>query len=412
MIEEMDEAAMTARARGPIRAFAVVLVGVFAALVGACTSSSMPGPNPMASQPAGTPTPVGATPTPGPNPPMALTVPGGFHIYLVSTALSGPRFMAFAPNGDLLVSETSSGKVVAIKPGSSVSTAPTLVAGGLQTPHGLAFHGNDLYIAVYSGLDVIRNYPSGTLQTLYSGLPSNNDHINHSLAIATDGTVYESSGSTCNLCPNSDPNLATIMQMHSDGTNVVRYATGVRNGSGLAFDAAGQLWMVVNQRDDIPNPPGVTNYPPDEFDKVIQNGNYGWPTCYPDLSGARQVNPDTPVPASNCNGQTPTTQPLQAHSAPLGIVFYNATLFPAQYRGGAFVAFHGSWDRVPKTGYKVVYVSFGGGNPTGYADFVSGWLNDGTQGVSGRPVGLAVAPDGELYISDDSNGYIYRVSYG
>lgn len=318
--------------------------------------------------------------------------------------------MAFAPNGDLLVSETSSGKVVAIKPGSPENAVPTLVAGGLNTPHGLAFHGSDLYITVYSGLDVIRNYPSGALQTLYSGLPTNGDHINHSLAIAPDGTVFESSGSDCNLCTEGDPKLATIMHINSDGSSPAIYATGVRNGSGLALDPSGQLWMVVNQRDDLP--PDHTNLPTDEFDKVIPSGNYGWPTCYPDLAGARQPNPDYSPLAANCVGQISNTQPLQAHSAPLGVVFYNATLFPAQYRGGAFVAFHGSWDRVPKTGYKVVYVTFSGGNPTGYADFVTGWLNDATQNVSGRPVGIAVAPDGELYISDDSNGFIYRVSYG
>lgn len=409
MIDEMGEVAMTDRARGPIRAFAVTLVGVFAALVGACTSSSMPGPNPMASQPAGTPTPVGATPTPGPNPPMALTVPAGFHVYMVSTSVPGARFMAFAPNGDLLVSETSSGKVVAIKPGSSVTTAPTLIAGGLNTPHGLAFHGNDLYIAVFSGLDVIRNYPANTsVQVLYSGLPTDGDHVNHSLAIAPDGSVFESSGSDCNLCTEGNANLATIMHMNSDGTNPQSYAVGVRNGSGLAFDSSGQLWMVVNQRDDLP--PDHTNLPTDEFDKVVSGGNYGWPQCYPDIAGNRQPNPDYVPLAPNCAGQLNNTQPLQAHSAPLGIVFYNATLFPTQYRGGAFVAFHGSWDRVPPTGYKVVYVTFSGGNPTGYADFVSGWLSGGS--VSGRPVGLAVASDGELYISDDSNGYIYRVSYG
>ena len=341
---------------------------------------------------------------------MALMIPAGFHIYMVSNAVPGARFMAFAPNGDLLVSETSSGKVVAIKPGSSETTVPTLVAGGLNTPHGLAFHGNDLYIAVYSGLDVIRNYPSGTLQTLYSGLPTDGDHVNHSLAIAADGTVYESSGSDCNLCTEGDTRLASIMQMHSDGSAPMIYAKGVRNGSGLAFDSSGQLWMVVNQRDDIP--PDHTNLPTDEFDKVLPLGDYGWPACYPDIAGHRQPNPDYTPLAANCIGQIDNTQPLQAHSAPLGMVFYNATLFPIQYRGGAFVAFHGSWDRVPKTGYKVVYVTFNGGNPTGYADFVSGWLDDATQGVSGRPVGVAVAPDGELYISDDSNGYIYRVSYG
>jgi glucose/arabinose dehydrogenase len=340
---------------------------------------------------------------------MALTVPSGFHVYMVANNVPGARFMAFAPNGDLLVSETGAGRVVAIKPGASVSAAPTVVASGLNTPHGLAFHGNDLFIAVYAGLDVIHNYPASTsVQTLYSGLPSNGDHTHHSLAIAPDGTVFESSGSDCNLCTESDSKLATIMHMNADGSNPTIYATGVRNGSGLAFDGAGQLWMVVNQRDDLP--PDHTNLPTDEFDKVSAGGNYGWPICYPDLTGTRQPNPDYAPLAPNCSGQIKNAQPLQAHSAPLGIVFYNATLFPAAYQGGAFVAFHGSWDRSPPTGYKIVYVSFSAGNPTGVADFVSGWLLGSS--VSGRPVGLAVAPDGELYISDDSNGFIYRVTYG
>ncbi len=376
---------------------------VFAAALAACASSSL-APTGMGA----TPTPFGATPTPGPTPPMALTVPTGFRVSMVSTNVSGARFMAVAPNGDLLVSETNNGQVVAIAPGQSVSAAPHVVASNLERPHGLAFKGSDLYIATWTGFSVIRNYPTGTtVQPLYTDLTRNGVHNNRSLAIAPDSTVFESSGSDCNLCAESDPKLATIMHVNVDGTKPQIYASGVRNGSGLAFDHSGQLWMVVNQRDNLT--PNHQDLPPDEFDMVVANGDYGWPSCYPDLTGARQPSPDSPVPNPNCAGQVKTTLPLQAHSAPLGITFYDATMFPLPYRGGAFVAFHGSWDRDVKTGYKVVFVTFQNGQPVSYADFITGWLANSN--VSGRPVGLAVAADGSLYISDDLNGYVYRVTY-
>jgi glucose/arabinose dehydrogenase len=261
---------------------------------------------------------------------------------------------------------------------------------------------------VWDGLKVIRNYPTGTtVTTLYSGLPQVADHNNRALAIAPDGTIFESSGSSCNVCNPSSSLEATIVHMNGDGTNATVYATGVRNGSGLAFDAGGQLWMVVNQRDGIGD-----DIPADEFDKLAVNGDYGWPTCYPDQTGARKPNPE--YPSATCAGQLPVTFPLQAHSAPLGIVIYNGSMFPASYKGGAFVAFHGSWDRTIPTGYKVVFVSISSGAPTGISDFVTGWLTTLTQGATqaGRPVGLAVGADGSLYISDDQNGFIYRVTYG
>ena len=390
------------------RQLSIALGLIIASFLAACTSSSMPGPTNPAG-PTMAPTPSG-TPTSGPAPPMALTLLPGFKITMVAENVPGARFMTVAPNGDLIVSETNNGQVVAIKAGAPYGVPPTVLANGLARPHGLAFYGNDLYIATWTGLSVIRNYPTGiAVQTLYNGLGENGDHNNRSLAISPNGTVFESSGSDCNICSESDAKLATIMTMNSNGQNAAIYVSGVRNGSGLAFDQSGQLWMVVNQRDDLP--PDHTNLPTDEFDKVIAGGNYGWPLCYPDLQGNRQPNPDSPVPNPSCAGQVPNTEPLQAHSAPLGIVFYYGSMFPGTYKGGAFVAFHGSWDRSPPTGYKVVFVPFSGGVPGAPIDFVSGWLTP-SNSYTGRPVGLAVGPDGSLYISDDSNGYIYRVTYG
>jgi glucose/arabinose dehydrogenase len=376
---------------------------VIAALAAACSGAGLPGPtNPgMPNGPTPTPGPV------GPPPPFALTVPSGFQVSMVSNNVPGARFMAFAPNGDLLVSETSAGNVVALKPGSPVNANPTVVASNLNVPHGLAFHNSDLYIATLTGLSVVRNYPGGTVQTFWTGLPTVGDHNHRPLAIAADGSFYESSGSDCNLCTPA-PNTATVVHIAADGSSATTYATGVRNGSGLAFDNGGQLWMTVNQRDELP--PNHENLPTDEFDKVVSNGDYGWPQCYPDLAGARQPNPDYNGGGSSCAGQQTNTFPLQAHSAPLGIVFYYGTMFPSTYSGGAFVAFHGSWNRTVPTGDKVVFVSFSNGQPKQVSDFVTGWmLPDGS--YQGRPVGLAIGPDGSLYISDDKLGYVYRVTH-
>jgi glucose/arabinose dehydrogenase len=376
-------------------------IGVIAAGCSSAAGPAGPGmPGPGASAPP---------PTPGPTPPMALSLPAGFHVTMINTNVPGARFLAYAPNGDVIVSETGSGDVVAIKPGTPIGAAPAVIASGLARPHGLAFHGNDLYIATWTGLSVIKNYPTGTtVQTLYGGLPQVGDHNNRSLAIAADGTVFESSGSNCNLCAPGALE-ATIMRMDGTGGGATVYASGVRNGSGLAFDGNGQLWMVVNQRDDLP--PNHENLPTDEFDMVVNGGNYGWPSCYPDLTGARQANPDYGTGTQSCAGQQPNTFPVQAHSAPLGIVFYNGSMFPASYKGGAFVAFHGSWDRSVPTGDKVVFITFNSGQPSSIVDFVTGWMQPNGS-YAGRPVGLAVGADGSLYISDDQNGYVYRITYG
>ncbi|HXM19089.1 MAG TPA: PQQ-dependent sugar dehydrogenase [Candidatus Tumulicola sp.] len=383
---------------------AAAMLGMAGSLA-ACSGSGATG----AISPLPSPGPSGPTPTPGPTPPMTLSVPAGFHVTMVNTNVPGARFLAYAPNGDLIVSQTDNGTVVAIKPSTAVNAAPQVIASGLPRPHGLAFHGNDLYIATWTGLSVIRSYPTGTLvQTLYSGLAENGDHNNRSLAIAPDGTVFESSGSDCNLCSEGSNLLATVMHMNADGTNPQIYASGVRNGSGLAFDGSGQLWMVVNQRDDLP--PNHENLPTEEFDKVVNGGNYGWPSCFPDSTGARQANPDYGTGTQSCAGQQADTFPMQAHSAPLGIVFYNGSMFPSSYKGGAFVAFHGSWDRSVPTGDKVVFITFTSGQPSSIMDFVTGWLQSGS--YLGRPVGLAVGADGSLYISDDKLGYVYRITYG
>jgi len=310
--------------------------------------------------------------------------------------------MAVAPNGDLLVAQPVRGDVVALHgPGST----PVVVASDLDLPHGLAFDGSTLYIAVWDGVEKL-TYPSGAVTRVIGGVPENRDHDFRSLAVAPDHSLYLGIGSSCNIC-HDDPPLASVQ--HIVGSAIRSYAVGLRNAGGLALDATGRLWAVVNQRDDIGPTQAVTDdLPPDELDLVTAGADFGWPHCYPDPKASkRDANPE--YPHADCSATKPAALNFQAHSAPLGIVFYDKTQFPAPYRGGAFVAFHGSWNRSTPTGDKVVFVKFAQGRPTGYADFVTGWLANGQ--YNGRPAGLAIDARGALYISDDQGGTIYRITY-
>jgi glucose/arabinose dehydrogenase len=236
-------------------------------------------------------------------------------------------------------------------------------------------------------------------------MPRNGGHNARALALDPEGGIFISSGSDCNVCREGDVRLATILHYESDGSGGGIYASGLRNASGLAMDARGRLWAVVNQRDNLA--PDHTDLPPDELDMVQEGGNYGWPTTYP--IGNRRL-PSPEFPSATTAGILPTSFNFQAHSAPLQAVFYNAVQFPDRFRGALFVAFHGSWNRQPPTGYKVVAVTFQNGNPVKVEDFMTGWLTSDRR-VHGRPVGLAVSEDGSLYVSDDT-GYLFRVRYG
>ena len=337
-----------------------------------------------------------------------LSAPPGFRVTYVSKHVPGARGLAFTPNGDLIVTETQLGEVAVIHPGSSPDDRPDVFDVGLALPDGAAFANGKLFIATWHG--VLRyDYPARKPTALFSNMPVGSDHNRRALAIGGDGGVFVSSGSTCNVCEEADARFATILRYGPGDDRGKIYARGLRNASGIAFDAHGRLWAVVNQRDNIAPTAAVNdNLPPDEFDLISSGGDYGWPQCYPDPSLTRRL-PNPEYPKANCANRVPATLNIEAHSAPLGLVFYNAGSFPSAHRGNAFVALHGSWNRTTPSGDKVIEVTFTDGKPTGYSDFVTGWLEKGQ--YRGRPAGLAVGPDGALYISDDKLGSIFRVSY-
>jgi glucose/arabinose dehydrogenase len=372
-------------------------------------------------------------------PPGALPkAPPGFQATLFATGLNQPRVIRVAPNGDVFVAESAAGRVLVAHDADGAAPAKFEVfAGDLNRPFGIAFYPpgpEPRYVYVAGTSEIVRYpyrsddlVPSGPREVVVPSLPSGGSHWTRDIAFSLDGkTMFVSVGSATNVAQGMEPlrqaqldaftathargaawgaeeNRADVLAFDPEGGNMRVFATGIRNCSGLTIQPlTGALWCVVNERDNLGE-----DLPPDYAAKVDQGAFYGWPWYYigdhedprhkgerPDLAGNIAV-PDVLI---------------QPHSAPLGIAFYEASQFPAEYRGDAFVALHGSWNRAKRTGYKVVRLRFRDGRPTGeYEDFLVGFADDSS--VWARPVDVAVASDGALLVTDDGGGAIWRVAY-
>jgi glucose/arabinose dehydrogenase len=335
--------------------------------------------------------------------PYPIHLPDGFSISTYATGLPGIRFLTLSPRGELMASIPDDGRIVLFR--DRLHGLETLTfASGLDRPHGLAWRQGDLYVAETGA--VVRLTPSADgmkaerRTVVTRSIPAGGMHWTRTLVFGPDGHMFVSVGSDCNVCRESDPRRAAILRFNPDGTGATIYARGIRNAVGLAWEPGTRnFWATENGRDWLGN-----ERPPDALDRIVQGGNYGWPYCY----GQRTPDPKYLDPG-RCRGVVPSALDLQAHSAPLGICFYSGNQFPAGYRGDAFVAFHGSWNRQPPTGYKVVRVRFRNNRPVAYQDFATGWLRGAR--AWGRPVDVLVARDGSLFVSDDRGGRVYRIRY-
>ena len=375
-----------------------------------------------------------------------LSVPPGFAVRLFAAGLSGPRLLRVAPNGDIFIAETRANRIRVLRAadGADAPSDDQIFADGLDRPFGVAFYppGNDpQWIYAANNNSVVRfPYRSGDLKARDAAqiivprlADSTGGHTTRDVAFSLDGKrMFVSVGSGSNVAEtmskknvadiksweaehgrgaawDSETHRADILVTDPEGRQPFQtFATGIRNGVGLAVNPdTGELWTSTNERDALGD-----DLVPDYITRVKEGGFYGWPWYYmgnfedprhagerPDLAGVAIV-PDVM---------------FQSHSAPLEMVFYDVTngvsAFPAEYRGDIFDAFHGSWNRSARTGYKVVRVRLDHGVPTGeYDDFLTGFVVD-NRSVWGRPVGVAVARDGALLVTDDGNGTLWRVSY-
>jgi glucose/arabinose dehydrogenase len=332
----------------------------------------------------------------------SLRLPPGFSISTLATGLAHPRFMLFDPAGNLLVADMGGG-IYRFTPNDLPSSAPPPpLISGLDAPSNVAFHEGYLYVGETGAVSRYTYDPaSGALggrEVVVGDLPRGG-HSTRTVAFGPEGEMYVSIGSSCNICDERDGRRAGISRYAADGSGGQVFASGLRNAVGLAIQpGSGLLWATVNERDNQGN-----EIPPDLVTIVRGGENFGWPTCQPPYAVPQD-------PGSACSGITPPTIGIQAHSAPLGLAFYTGQAFPPDYAGDLFVAQHGSWNRTPPAQPKLLRVHFDAGVPTSVQDFATGW-QDASGNRWGRPVGLAVAPDGSLVVSDDDSGRLYRIGY-
>jgi glucose/arabinose dehydrogenase len=367
-----------------------------------------------------------------------LRVPPGFKIELFVEGLSDPRILRVAPNGDIFVAETRGGRIRVLRAtdGASKPDANEVYAGGLNRPFGIAFfpNGDDPQWVYVANTDGILRFPyhsgdlkaSGPPETVAANLPRGG-HSTRDIVFTPDNTrMLVSVGSASNVGEGMgrpqggleawagehplgavwgyETGRAAVLAFDPDGKNQKLFATGIRNCVGLAIQPrTGTPWCSTNERDGLGD-----DLVPDYVTRVRENAFYGWPWFY--IGG----HPDPRHAGERPDIKDKVTIPdvlLQAHSASLGLTFYQGSSFPLEYRGDAFAAEHGSWNRSKRTGYKVVRIRMKDGVPTGeYEDFLTGFVIDDSN-VWGRPVGVAVAHDGALLVSEDGNGTIWRVSH-
>jgi len=334
-------------------------------------------------------------------------LPPGFQASVFYSGLSSPRFITFSPDGTLFVAERGKGSIVALPDPHHVGKAQkkVVVVSGLDDPTSLLFYDGALYVGEQSRISRFTLGPDlkvTTRQVIVPNVPTGGNHTTRTILVGPDGNLYLSIGSTCNACVESDPHRAAIWVYHLDGSGGRLYSRGLRNAVGMAVNPWNrQIWVTVNGRDYMGD-----NTPPETIYALQDGGNYGWPRCQ-----AGDIIDPNYGHSGDCKGVVQPLLKMQAHSAPLGLAFYNAPQFPQRYHG-LFVAFHGSWNRSIPTGFKVVFIPMdANGRITGPAqDYATGWLANNDTAV-GRPVGLTVGPDGALYISDDKAGMIYRITW-
>ena len=347
-------------------------------------------------------------------------VPPGFRADVFASDLLGPRLLRVSPSGDLFVAESSAGQVRVLRaaPGAREAERREVFAVGLDRPFGIAFYppGADPNWVYVAETNAVVRFPyragdlsaRGGFETVVDSLTNEpGGHWTRDIAFSSDGRqMFVSVGSSSNVAEGDvdERDRADVLVFDPEGGGRQVFASGIRNCVGLAVHpATGDLWCSTNERDGLGD-----DLVPDYITRVRRGGFYGWPWYYlgdhpdprhagerPDLAG-RILVPDVL---------------LQAHSASLQMTFYDAAAFPPRYRGMAFAALHGSWNRGARTGPKLIAAAAPGGIPTGeYEDFMTGFVVD-DDSVWARLVGVAVARDGALFVSDDGNGTLWRVSF-
>lgn len=340
----------------------------------------------------------------------SIKLPKGFTIE-VYAEVENARSMALSPSGTLFVGNRNEDKVYAVQDtdGDFKADKVFVLASGLKMPNGVAFKDGDLYISEKSKISKISKVESNLSapakpQVVYDKFPTDDSHGWKYIAFGPDGKLYVPVGAPCNICEPSNPIYASITRMNADGSDFEIFASGIRNTVGFTWHPTTKnIWFTENGRDRLGD-----DIPPCELNTATQKGqHFGYPYCHGGTLKDPEFGSKRP-----CSDFVKPVQQLGAHVAPLGVKFYTGGQFPAEYKNQVIIAEHGSWDRSKKSGHKLALVKLDEkGNSAGYETFASGWLDEATQKVWGRPVDVILLKDGSMLVSDDYAGVIYRISY-
>ncbi|MSO71492.1 MAG: sorbosone dehydrogenase family protein [Alphaproteobacteria bacterium] len=367
-------------------------------------------PRPYATQSASNPSQTARLPQG-----HTLSLPEGFRSNIFAQGLGHARNLVVAPDGTVFLAQPARGEVTLLRDrdGDGVAEVVRPFLTGLDRPHGLAVYDGRLYVADMSAVRRVKisaaDRPESAPEVLTQpgALGPATGHWTRNLAIGRDGSLYVAIGSASNIGIDPEPR-ASVQIFGPDGSNRRTFASGLRNPVGITFrPGTDELYVVVNERDGLGD--GLV---PDYLTRLTSGAFFGWPYSY--IGKNPQPGFAERAPEKVAAAQVPDLL-FHAHSAPLGVAFYDGKQFPEAYRGDAFVTLHGSWNAAEPRGYMVARVPFRDGKPQGYYEaFASGFWTGGTNTarVVGRPVGIVVAADGALLVADDEANVIWRVSYG
>lgn len=335
-----------------------------------------------------------------------LNVHQGFQVSYYTRDIGSPRFMGIAPDGDICVAIPGADHIVKLvdSTGNGKADKHIIIAEGLRNVNSLDFHDGLLYAAGITTVWRLSDTDSdGTYEdkeSIIDDLPSGG-HWTRTVVVGPDEKLYVSVGSSCNICEESDARRAAVVRYNLDGSGEEVYASGLRNAVGIGFRPnTSELWGTVNGRDHLHD-----DLPPEEIIRIREAGFHGWPYAY----GQRVTDPAFDNYTAAASSIPPDIE-LQAHAAPLGMAFYTGDKFPSGYHGDLFVAQHGSWNRSVPVAPKIVRVSVNAAGQPSAQDFITGWqYSNGDRW--GRPVDVITGPDGDLFVADDVNECIYRITY-
>ncbi|MDX5337454.1 MAG: PQQ-dependent sugar dehydrogenase [Cyclobacteriaceae bacterium] len=342
-----------------------------------------------------------------------LRLPAGFKIDVWAADIPNARSMAISENGIVFVGNRQEKNVYAVvdENGDGKADAKFILAEGLRMPNGVAYKNGDLYVAEVNRIlrfkDIKNTLANPKYEVVYDGYPTDGHHGWKFIAFGPDGMLYVPVGAPCNICEKENPIYASItrIDVSKPGSKPEVYAHGVRNTVGFDWrPGTSELWFTDNGRDMMGD-----DIPECELNRATAKGQH---FGYPYWHAGTVKDPEFGDKGKAASAYVAPAAKMGPHNAPLGMRFYEGGMFPTGYKNNAIIAKHGSWNRSKKAGYEVVVAKVDAtGKVTGQETLISGWLNDATQDVWGRPVDVQELPDGSLLISDDMANCIYRLSY-